>query len=198
MTPDQNIPDKGYGPECADPVLRAWAKFYGVDYFPLYTEVKRDPGSRFHELSKDDESAESKFLDTLVYATRIRRVVAPVLMKASQAGSDAGSHVRVKGLGLGVWQVDPVQEALMLDVYAEILDAVHLPGIAVLEFAWFPTATALRGVRHGERFPARSGHEVEIRFSTCCLADPVEAGRRLVAMYAWDANAYAGNAWWAA
>ena len=85
----------------------------------------------------------------------------------------------------------------MLEVYAEILSSVPLPGIEVLEFAWFPTAKSLRGVCHTGRFRAHGGRDIEIRFTSNGFAEPVERDRRLIAMYAWDGNSFPGNEWWA-
>ena len=72
----------------------------------------------------------------------------------------------------------------MKEVYAEVMEATQLPGIDVLEFAFFPS----RGV------PASPGR-IEVRATRCSFAEPV-GERLLVAMYAWDSNAFPGNEWW--
>merc|ERR1719221_1710530 len=83
------------------------------------------------------------YLDCLVYKRRIRATVEPFLVYASHLGVTHraklghGAHVRVKGLGLGAWWVDPVQESLMKQVYVEVLAAREFPGIDVLDFAFF-------------------------------------------------------------
>lgn len=139
-----------------------------------------------------------RYLDKTVYAVRMRRVIEPFLLKASEAGVShgaAGAHVRVKGLGLGVWQLDPIQEEIMMDVYADVLRSRNLAGISVLEFAWFPSAKLVAGVGDKQSFPGSGNHSVEIRFTECGFAAPV-GERLLIAMYAWDGNSYPGNEWW--
>ena len=131
------------------------------------------------------------YLDGFVYKRRIRVTVEPFLVYASQLGimhrdsTGHGAHVRVKGLGLGAWWVDPVQEVLMKEVYAEVLAARELPGIDMLEFAFFPS----------EDVPAGPVH-IEVKATKCAFAEPV-GERLLVSMYAWDGNAHPGNEWWA-
>jgi len=206
VTSTQNTAANGYGSSGKDTalLLALWARFYGLEYFPTYTEVYENPGTRFHKIAPwegEMECDEPRFLDTFVYSERIRRVVVPFLIKASQAAGEGGSHVRVKGLGLGCWQVDPVQEALMLEVYSDVLLSIPLPGIKVLEFAWFPSAESLSGVGHGGQFLAHGGQSIEIRFTKDGFASPVVASSggaapRLIAMHAWDGNAYPGNEWW--
>lgn len=131
------------------------------------------------------------YLDGLVYKRRISATVEPFLEYASQVGSThrstsgCGAHVRVKGLGLGAWWVDPVQEVLMKEVYADLLEARSLPGIDVLEFCFFPSEDVPSPPRH-----------IDTRATKCSFADPV-GDRLLVTMYAWDGNAHPGNEWWA-
>lgn len=207
--------------------LSFWARFYGVEHFPSYEEAAAAEGhGRYHRVPHESRcqychKAHDKvwtdlgrqycalcmtahygtapaqppdnpsYLDGFVYKRRIRAIVEPFLMYASKLGTThrasggRGAHVRVKGLGLGAWWVHPVQEVLTKEVYAEVLAARVLPGIDVLEFAFFPS----------EDVPAGPGC-IEVKASECGFAEPV-GDRLLVAMYAWDGNAHAGNEWWA-
>jgi hypothetical protein len=147
--------------------------------------------TQYHGATPSESPDRPSFLDGFIYKQRIRATVEPFLEYASQLGTahrasaGCGAHVRVKGLGLGAWWVDPVQEDLMKKVYAEVLAERELLGVDVLEFAYFPS----------EDVPTGSDR-IEVRASKCSFADPV-GDRLLVAMYAWDGNAFAGNEWWA-
>merc|ERR1711998_368217 len=108
----------------------------------------------------------ASYLDGLVYKRRVRATVEPFLVYASQQGAKhrfntgCGAHVRVKGLGLGCWWVTPGQEALMKEVYSEVMEERKLPGIDVLEFAFFPS----------KEVTAEAGH-IKVRASECSFAE---------------------------
>ena len=72
----------------------------------------------------------------------------------------------------------------MKEVCSEVMAERQLLGIVVLEFAFLPS----------EDVPAGSGR-IEVSASSSSFAEPI-GEHLLVAMYAWDGNAYPGNEWW--
>jgi len=199
VTPGQNTAAAGYGPE-ADPAARAtrrsraWARFYGREHLPLHAEAAAAGGPRYLPLGG------GRLLDVDVYRRRIRASVEVFLREGDARARAAGrpAYLHAVGLGLGVWQIDPRQVGLMVDVYAEVLRELLLPGIADLDFSWFGGADVCGGVRDGEVLRAGE-NAVRIHFSRRDPAAPLrggDAGKVLVAMYAWDANAFPGNEYW--
>ena len=78
------------------------------------------------------------------------------------------AYVHVVGLGLGVWQVDPVQVEDQLSVYARVLEQEQFEHIADLDFSWFGSATTCGGRGHGDKL-----HGVTLHFSKRNVADPL-------------------------
>lgn len=198
VTPGQNTPANGYGPD-ADPaaaatrLCRAWAAFYGREHLPCYAEAAADASGRYLP-------TEGGLFDTELYTRRIRASVEVFLREADQRAAASGqrAYAHAVGLGLGVWQLHPRQIGLTVEVYADALREVALPHLADVDFSWFGGVNACGGVRDGETF-ASGPNRVTIHFSQ---RDPAarlrgaDAGKLLVAMYAWDSNAFPGNEYW--
>ena len=198
VTPDQNTTEAGYGPD-ADPtrietrLSRAWAAFYGRDYLPTHAEATADTSGRYL-------ATEDGLLDTELYKRRIRASVEVFLREADQRASLTGqrAYAHAVGLGLGVWRIHPRQASLMVEVYADVLREVPLPHLADVDFSWFSGVTACGGVGDGETFESEP-NRVTIHVSQRDPAAPLrgaDAGKLLVAMYAWDSNAFPGNEYW--
>ncbi len=199
VTPGQNTVEKGYGAR-ANPehpqtrLLQTWARFYGLAHFPLFSEAAEDTSGRFLALW------DSSLFDTDIYRKRLKVTVEAFLRDADDRAREAGksAYLHVVGLGLGVWRVDARQTDLMIDVYAEILRERCFPHIADLNFSWFRAADSCGGVPDGDVFSG-GGNTLRVHFSQRDPAAPlrgVDAGKLLVAMYAWDSNAFPGNEYW--
>lgn len=139
--------------------------------------------------------------DKLAYKKRIRMVAEPFLLEANSCGeaTKKKAYCHVVGLGLGVWQLDAqLQSDLMLDVYKEILESrpVDFISIGDLDFSWFTNASE---AKKQELIACGEQMRITIHFSKRNPADKLtgeNAGKLLVAMYAWDSNAYPGNEYW--
>ena len=200
VEPRQNVAARGYGAS-ADPgdphtaLSRIWARFYGLEHFPLYEEAPADHGRRFLHLGGD------RYLDTEVYRRRLRMSVEPFLCDADQRARATGqrAYLHVVGLGLGVWGVHPRQDQLQVQVYDELLKRRRFAHIADLDFSWFGGVSRCGEVEDGG-LHGENGNQIRIHFSRRDPAARLEGedrGKLLVAMYAWDSNAFPGNEYWA-
>lgn len=197
VTAEQNIPENGYGiKSAADNPLGIWAKFYGETHFPTYAEAIADKSGRYLAIGA------GRFLDTKIYKKRMRAVIEPFLIDADQRGGAAGkrAYVHAVGLGLGVWQIHPDQAKYLIEVYKEILSESQFKNIADIDFSYImadkdkaPVGMKDSSVVHDK------GNDIRIHFSQRNPADKlvgVDAGKLLVAQYAWDGNSFAGNEYW--
>lgn len=204
VTATQNTPARGYGGE-ADPSLpatrraRAWARALELPHLPSHAEARAGEGGRFLRISSGRAAT---YLDALAYKARMRLSVEPFLLDAEARAAAAGrrAYLHLVGLGLGVWAtpVEAEQTRLLVEVYADALAAHELPHLADLDFSWFGDAARCGGAADGELLRA-GGNEVRVHFSRREPAAPLvgpDAGKLLVAQYAWDGNAYPGNEFW--
>jgi len=138
VTPEQNTPEKGYGPAAVPSsraqLLKVWASFYNIPDFPTYLQAQQDKTGRFLQIGKSS----NRYLDVHVYKQRLKASILPFLFDANDRGVKAGKKVycHAVGLGIGVWAVSPMlketQEKYMLEVYAQILKSIHLPILPIL------------------------------------------------------------------
>jgi hypothetical protein len=204
VTLDQNTPVNGYGKDAnpADPKtieLRLWAELYqsrlgDVYALPDYEEAKADQTGRYLSIHGD------AFLDTFVYKERLKLVLESFLLESNERAMQQGkkAYLHIVGLGLGVWMLDPRQTDLMLEVYTDLLRQHQLEHISDIDFSWFKGSQKLGGVSDQGTFDSH-GHSIKVHFSKRNPADKLieeDAGKLLIAQYAWDSNSYPGNEYW--
>lgn len=195
--PKQNTAENGYGAAEMKSERRAllqlWAEFYKESHLPLYSEIEGQD-SRYLKLW------DRRFLDKVLYQRRVQLSLSLFFHEANDRGLTAKKPVyaHIVGLGLGLWELDPAQGQLLVDAAGKALQSLQTSCIATVNFSWFGEVTHCLGVPSGQSLDCGKD-AVEILFSK---RDPAaklqgkDADSLLVAMYAWDSNAYPGNEFW--
>lgn len=200
ISPSQNTPENGYDSNqtSTDWELALWAEYYQSGLaersnFPSYQQAHRDRSGFYAPFSYD---LQTYYFNTQVFKQRIRMIAEPFLADANRRGEEAGQQVYAVavGFGIGVWAIPElkgVQARLLVLAFLEALAANDWPHISDLCFSWFPDTAQLVAPPWVK--------QTMIHFNT----DPPmrklkgkNAGKLLVASYAWDGNSYPGNEYW--
>ena len=169
VTPEQNTKKNGYGfhNESNSTVLGIWSKFYD-EKFPTFKEAQADTSGRFIQIKLN------LYLDSLVYKKRMHMVIEPFLVNANYQGEQYQKKVycHAVGLGLGVWQISPIQARLLLEVFNDILNNHDFKWISDIDFSWFPQEyDSMVKIKHLETFKNHYKNEIKIHYSKRKHAD---------------------------
>ncbi len=198
ITREQNQAKGGYGPDAKQDspktqLLNLWATFYGLKHFPTFEQAKGDMSGRFVALKN------GIYLDTLVYKKRIKMVMDAFLCEAQQRALDMKkkAYCHVVGLGLGYWALDSkLQAGYILEVFGESIKELNLSEVADIDFSHFPSGVKSEMLSNG-KIVKYGQNSIKVHFSKRNPADKLDdESKLLVAMYAWDGNAYPGNEYW--
>lgn len=180
-------------------VKKLWLDFLEVEVSETVQAVKDSrKNENFEQLYESIYISSKKkhvFFDKKVYKKLMYFVIQPFLVNANNQAKQRNTkaYVHCVGLGLGNWaMLQGTQAMLQIEVYEEILKEEKLDNIAVIDFSHFPKQDyPLKKISKDDKI-----RNIKISFSTRNPADPLPKKFQkllLVAMYAWDNNAFPGN-----
>jgi hypothetical protein len=195
ITNDQNTEVNGYGVNTQNLLLNIWANFYGLANFPTYNEVINK--SNDVNFNKIYTQIGNIFLNNIVYKKRLALSILPFLEYANKQTTENNKvYCHVVGIGIGAWAINQkIQELLMYEEYVQICKTHNFNNISDINFAHFKYLAHLNNTI----ITTMSGNKIKILVSKRNPADKLigdDKNKLLVAMYAWDGNAYPGNEYW--
>ena len=209
MVSKSHVKENGYGiDKIPNPKLQFWEELYEVNHFPSYEEAKNA-----YEKAQNDESKfrlylknNDNYLNIDVYKKRLRLVFCPFIQDAVCRGHQFKKkiHLFVTGLGLGHWGItDPSSKQEQRNIYVntfvecltELLSSSKI-NICNVTFSWIDINSTLKKTIIDKLLKE---HEIVCEFAINKREKEMGSianncrDKLIVAMYAWDGNAYPGN-----
>ena len=217
--PVQNTAANGYGlhADGTSPrteLLRIWAMFYGLEYFPSFEEALAEMQmwpDKFLPILDGGKNLKALFYKD-VYVKRMMYIFYPFLKEADAYARACNKRglVRMTGIGLGVWSMQGLQKKQTLLFMQALQAAVQMdmfPNISRIDIVYWiwkdiPDAFTWCSNIQGQNFQwlTQDGRRIEVVNIPDNIEPasplPNEEDWALATCYAWDSNSYPGNEYW--
>lgn len=198
MVSSSHTPNNGYGNKkhseyIENPSLEFWKTLYQVEYFPSYEEAQKDTSGLYLEHYEN-------YLNIAVYKKRLCIVFRPFIQDAVSRFDQFQKpiHLVVTGLGLGCWGIKGKDESRQRDIYVDTFveclkqNPMVLGKIHNVTFSW---VHCTKETKETQITKDLLSYNITCVFSEDAMGTIAKnnPNQLVVAMYAWDGNAYPGN-----